>query len=166
MGKTKGSATWSGVVFPKDDKGERTTTKLGKKVWAAAAAAIEDNQAAVDAINNEKDWRHKYGNHVGTVISHAPRVTLHLRGESLDTRTAAKRHSDICKLLKSYFNNFALAQMDLAKKQMWSTEAAVNSAKAGLECIHSEFDFIRGVGGLCQLISGGPSETLLTHGNR
>uniref|UniRef100_A0A7S0MV08 Uncharacterized protein n=1 Tax=Pyramimonas obovata TaxID=1411642 RepID=A0A7S0MV08_9CHLO len=97
MGKPKGSATWHGVVFPKDDKGERTTTKLGKKVWAAAAAAIEDNQAAIDAINKEKDWRHKYGTHV----------------------------------------------MDLAEKQMWSPEAAVKSAKAGLDCIHSEFEFIR-----------------------
>ena len=74
MGKSKASTNWHGVVFPKDDKGERTTTKFGKKVWSAAAAAIENNEAAVEAINNEKDWRHKYGSHVVKFLYQHPEV--------------------------------------------------------------------------------------------
>jgi hypothetical protein len=68
MGKSDG-AIWHGVAFPKDAKGLRSTTDFGKKVWASSAGAIEDNDASVDAIFKEKDWRHKYGSHLVSVSS-------------------------------------------------------------------------------------------------
>ncbi|KAK3237614.1 hypothetical protein CYMTET_52325 [Cymbomonas tetramitiformis] len=55
-------ATPSGVQFPTDAKGQRSTTSAGKKIWAAAASPVD--QKAADALTAEKDWRHKYGKHV------------------------------------------------------------------------------------------------------
>lgn len=52
----------SGVQFPTDAKGQRSTTSAGKKIWAAAASLVD--QKAADALTAEKDWRYKYGKHV------------------------------------------------------------------------------------------------------
>jgi len=56
----------TGVAFPRDAKGKRTTTRAGKEVWAAAALALEslEGRALAQDILLEKDWRHRYPKHL------------------------------------------------------------------------------------------------------
>eukprot|EP00004_Rigifila_ramosa_P026569 TRINITY_DN832_c0_g1_i1.p1 TRINITY_DN832_c0_g1~~TRINITY_DN832_c0_g1_i1.p1 ORF type:complete len:530 (-),score=132.65 TRINITY_DN832_c0_g1_i1:363-1910(-) len=51
-----------GLLFPKTEKGDRSSTVAGKMVFAAAAGAV-DSQAA-DRVNAERNWRYGYNKHV------------------------------------------------------------------------------------------------------
>ena len=52
----------SGIQFPKNSKGVRSTTDAGKAVWAAAVRGVSEPSA--DALLAEKDWRYGYIPHV------------------------------------------------------------------------------------------------------
>lgn len=51
-----------GVVFPLDGKGVRSTTAAGKRIFAAAAAAVDHKLS--DAITSEPNWRKGYEKHL------------------------------------------------------------------------------------------------------
>mmetsp|Transcript_17941 Transcript_17941/g.21486 ORF Transcript_17941/g.21486 Transcript_17941/m.21486 type:complete len:509 (+) Transcript_17941:123-1649(+) len=51
-----------GVNFPKNAKGERSTTSFAKQVWGDAISKHDESLAS--AIVKEKDWRHKYPQYV------------------------------------------------------------------------------------------------------
>jgi len=51
-----------GVVFPKDEKGERSTTETQKKIFQAVLSKT-DEAAAKDVIN-EKSWRSRYNRYI------------------------------------------------------------------------------------------------------
>merc|ERR1712232_1411334 len=48
----------AGVVFPKNEKGERSTTDAQKKVWADTFRAIDSETAA--KVEGERKWRYRY----------------------------------------------------------------------------------------------------------
>lgn len=48
----------SGVVFPLDDQGRRSTTATGKAVWADAVREVDPALAA--AVDDERSWRTGY----------------------------------------------------------------------------------------------------------
>ena len=73
-----------GVVFPKNDKGERSTTSAGKAVWIAAVEGLDPALAA--AIAREKDWRHQYNKYVVAV---AEVGSAHDRNDSFSLARAA-----------------------------------------------------------------------------
>jgi len=51
-----------GILFPKNAKGDRSTTEAGRNVWAAATEVVSKN--AADMIRSERNWRWKYNKHV------------------------------------------------------------------------------------------------------
>ena len=51
-----------GVVFPVDNKGERSSTGPAKAVWSAAFAGVDAERAA--ALQREGNWRHNYVKHL------------------------------------------------------------------------------------------------------
>ena len=55
----------SGVSFPADARGVRSTTGPAKSVWAAAALGLgtEEGAALAAELLGEKDWRHGYAKH-------------------------------------------------------------------------------------------------------
>eukprot|EP00516_Mucochytrium_quahogii_P010839 CAMPEP_0203772464 /NCGR_PEP_ID=MMETSP0099_2-20121227/4055_1 /ASSEMBLY_ACC=CAM_ASM_000209 /TAXON_ID=96639 /ORGANISM=" , Strain NY0313808BC1" /LENGTH=495 /DNA_ID=CAMNT_0050670063 /DNA_START=83 /DNA_END=1567 /DNA_ORIENTATION=- len=52
----------SGVNFPVDDTGKRSTTTPAKTIWCGAFEGCSDQ--LVSGIREEQNWRHKYGDHV------------------------------------------------------------------------------------------------------
>lgn len=84
-----------GVVFPTNDKGERSTSDAQKQIFAAVLSKTD--AALAEEVKNERNWRYKY-------------------------------------------NRYILKHVQGALK---SPEAAVNSAQAGLDWIHNNFEFIR-----------------------
>mmetsp|Transcript_30151 Transcript_30151/g.70344 ORF Transcript_30151/g.70344 Transcript_30151/m.70344 type:complete len:495 (-) Transcript_30151:31-1515(-) len=61
-----------GVQFPKDEKGNRSTTAVAKKIWTAAVAGAAGSAEAgsiAQAIAEEKDWRYQYPKHLGAISS-------------------------------------------------------------------------------------------------
>eukprot|EP00929_Paragymnodinium_shiwhaense_P009290 TRINITY_DN11340_c0_g1_i1.p1 TRINITY_DN11340_c0_g1~~TRINITY_DN11340_c0_g1_i1.p1 ORF type:complete len:490 (-),score=114.72 TRINITY_DN11340_c0_g1_i1:163-1632(-) len=52
-----------GIAFPKTEKGDRSTTTFNKAVYSAIAQKLADD-ALVQQINGEKDWRHQYHVHI------------------------------------------------------------------------------------------------------
>mmetsp|Transcript_12998 Transcript_12998/g.29496 ORF Transcript_12998/g.29496 Transcript_12998/m.29496 type:complete len:495 (-) Transcript_12998:54-1538(-) len=63
--------TSAGVQFPKDAKGNRSTTAAAKKVWTTAVAGAKGSGEAAariaQAIHEEKDWRYQYPKHLGAI---------------------------------------------------------------------------------------------------
>lgn len=57
----------SGILFPKTDKGDRSTTSLNKIVVKELANGLGRSDLATAAMA-EKDWRHKYDAHLNSVI--------------------------------------------------------------------------------------------------
>jgi len=53
----------SGVLFPKTEKGDRSTTAFNKNVYSEMAQALGQPTLA-KAIMSEKDWRHGYSKHL------------------------------------------------------------------------------------------------------
>jgi len=45
----------AGVLFPKNEKGDRSTTDAQKKVWAATFNAIDS--ATAKSVESERNWR-------------------------------------------------------------------------------------------------------------
>eukprot|EP00298_Acanthocystis_sp_HF-20_P012849 c20091_g1_i1.p1 GENE.c20091_g1_i1~~c20091_g1_i1.p1 ORF type:complete len:755 (+),score=355.57 c20091_g1_i1:24-2267(+) len=75
----------TGVVFPLDDKGGRSTTDTGKKVFAAALKGVD--QAAEQAVLNERSWRFKYAKHVVEnvrVSARSPKIALQVAQNGLE----------------------------------------------------------------------------------
>jgi len=56
-----------GVQFPLNEKGERSTTSFNKAVYKAMAEALGKQELA-RSISAEKDWRHKYMNHLDNLL--------------------------------------------------------------------------------------------------
>lgn len=54
----------TGVAFPLDAKGARSSTAAGKAVFMRAAKAVEGGEVLAAEIEREKDWRHKYVPHL------------------------------------------------------------------------------------------------------
>eukprot|EP00927_Polykrikos_kofoidii_P054739 TRINITY_DN49115_c0_g1_i1.p1 TRINITY_DN49115_c0_g1~~TRINITY_DN49115_c0_g1_i1.p1 ORF type:complete len:521 (+),score=83.30 TRINITY_DN49115_c0_g1_i1:74-1564(+) len=52
-----------GVVFPKTEKGDRSTTAFNKKVFIGIVRSLGDSEFE-QLIEREKDWRHKYPAHL------------------------------------------------------------------------------------------------------
>ena len=51
-----------GVNFPLDDKGGRSTSVAGKKVFAAAMESV--NKELASKVEKERNWRFGYSKHV------------------------------------------------------------------------------------------------------
>ena len=79
------TAKASGVLFPADATGKRSTLTGGKAVWAAAVRPIDP--ALADAILAERDWRNKYEQHVVRVMeagAKSPEAAIAIAEAGLD----------------------------------------------------------------------------------
>lgn len=87
-----------GLSFPADDKGERSTSVVGRNIIAAAmrGAKTSDCESLASKCASEKKWRFKYQSHY----------------------------------------------MKMVRLSSASPEAALRVAKAGLEYMHANFEFI------------------------
>jgi len=56
-------ASQDGISFPKNEKGEVSTTDVAKKIFATSFEAMGENKIAQDVIN-EKNWRYKYNRYI------------------------------------------------------------------------------------------------------
>lgn len=54
-----------GVAFPTDEKGARSTTAVAKVIWAASVQGLDDSIG--ERVRGEKDWRHKYTQHLSAI---------------------------------------------------------------------------------------------------
>lgn len=50
----------AGIQFPKNEKGERSTTSFQKAVFTKVAGILPGEDALVQSIASERDWRHRY----------------------------------------------------------------------------------------------------------
>ena len=50
-------------MFPTDEKGGRSTTTAGKKILAAALAAVQGGAEAAEKCSKERNWRFGYHKH-------------------------------------------------------------------------------------------------------
>ena len=57
----------AGICFPSTGKGKPSTTAFGKDVFSSMATALGD-KALAQAINDEKDWRHKYNKYLSMIM--------------------------------------------------------------------------------------------------
>jgi len=53
-----------GIIFPQNEKGERSTTSFNKIVFSKMAEKLPAGDELVRGIVSEKDWRHKYDKHL------------------------------------------------------------------------------------------------------
>jgi hypothetical protein len=63
-----------GVSFPRTEGGGRSTSAVGRAVFAAAARSLDP--ALADAIEDERDWRSGYGHHARRLVE-AELATTH-----------------------------------------------------------------------------------------
>lgn len=121
-----------GVVFPKTEKGDRSTTTFGKATFGEIARALGDTELEQN-IQREKDWRHKYPVHVD-------RVTESLVGAG--TRDAQKALTALSKGLESLhgmeFENASgecvpLSEAMAGASMTFDTASIVGTGAASLE---------------------------------
>jgi len=61
----KAKALPPGIAFPLDAKGRVSTTDTAKALWTAAIAGTGDGADGLcERIAREKDWRHRYHEHL------------------------------------------------------------------------------------------------------
>lgn len=53
----------AGIVFPKNEKGERSTTDAQKKIWESTFNATDNNEVA-SQVSKERKWRYTYNKYV------------------------------------------------------------------------------------------------------
>jgi len=58
----------SGTVFPKNEKGDRSTTSFQKVVFTKMAEVLPGEEELVTGIASEKDWRHQYDQWLTTLL--------------------------------------------------------------------------------------------------
>jgi hypothetical protein len=64
MPKPSNSASATGISFPLDAKGARSSTSAGKAIFIRAARAVQGGEALAEEIEKEKNWRHNYVPHI------------------------------------------------------------------------------------------------------
>ncbi|GBG27782.1 Hypothetical Protein FCC1311_040052 [Hondaea fermentalgiana] len=75
----------SGVQFPADAEGRRSTTAPAKKIWERAFAGVDDD--GVEALVAEKNWRKAYAGHVYELTrksARTPELTLKVAQQGLE----------------------------------------------------------------------------------
>lgn len=84
-----------GVAFPTDEKGARSTTTAAKAIWAAAVAGVGAEglgDSVAERLKGEKDWRHKYPQHlsaIGDLACNSKANALTIAKQGLDAIHAA-----------------------------------------------------------------------------
>jgi Protein tyrosine phosphatase-like protein, PTPLA len=74
-----------GVSWPKDEKGERSSTGVNKAILAAAVGAVNKEKEA--AINKTKSWRFGYVKHLASMVEEqckSPEAALKIAQAGLD----------------------------------------------------------------------------------
>ena len=74
-----------GVSWPKDKKGERSSTNVNKAILAAAVGAVNKDKA--DAINKTRSWRFGYVKHLAAMVEEqckSPEAALKIAQAGLD----------------------------------------------------------------------------------
>lgn len=75
----------SGVQFPEDASGRRTSTQPAKDIWSKAFAGVDED--GVEALSSEKNWRQKYQIHAKELTRKSvrtPELTLKVAQQGLD----------------------------------------------------------------------------------